>query len=380
MLKNKRARLKALAIKEFLTIFKDPKNRALVIIPPILQLVVFAQALTLEVRNIDISVLDYSNSYNSRELISRISNSKWFRKVYFVRNKKQLKDDIDLKKSQAGIIIQNDFEKNIVSSKPAEILIIADGRQTNSAALVSGYIDNIVSDYSNELSERKYGNNVIYKAPAVDVIIRNWFNPNIEYKWFLTVSLIVMLALVLSLLLSSLSIARERELGTFNQLRVSPLSYDEILIGKTIPPLITAFISSIIITIIVDIFFKVPFSGSIVLYLIATFVSLLSIIGIGLFISSICYTQQQAILGVFAFQTPAVLLSGFVSPIEDMNTFFRFLSGFNPLRYYMLIIKGIYFKNMDSLIVFKNLIPLLLIAFLTLFIARISFRFQLEKS
>ena len=380
MLKNKKARLKALAIKEFLTIFKDPKNRALVIIPPILQLVVFAQALTLEVRNIDISVLDYSNSYNSRELISRISNSKWFRKVYFVQNKKQLKDDIDLKKSQAGIIIQNDFEKNIVSSKPAEILIVADGRQTNSATLVSGYIDNIVSDYSNELSERKYGNNIIYKAPVVDVIIRNWFNPNIEYKWFLTVSLIVMLALVLSLLLSSLSIARERELGTFNQLRVSPLSYDEILIGKTITPLITAFISSIIITIIVDIFFKVPFSGSIILYLIATFVSLLSIIGIGLFISSICYTQQQAILGVFAFQTPAVLLSGFVSPVEDMNTFFRFLSNFNPLRYYMLIIKGIYFKNMDTIVVFKNLVPLLLIAFLTLFIARISFRFQVEKS
>ena len=375
MQKNRITRIKALIKKEFLTIFKDPKNRALIIMPPVLQLLVFAHAITLEVKNIDISVLDYSNSQHSRELTSRFYNSKWFRKIYYPKTMKELKDDIDLKKSQLGIIIQNDFVRNINSNSKNEVLIIADGRQTNSAALASNYASTIISDYSRELDKLKGINN-----PSINVIVRNWYNPNIEYKWFLTVSLIVMLALVLSLLLSSLSIARERELGTFNQLMVSPLSIDEILFSKTIPPLLTAFFSSIVITLIIVFAFKVPFNGTILIYLVAMFISLFSIIGVGLFISSLSYTQQQAILGVFVFQTPAVLLSGFVSPIEDMPPFFQYISSLNPVRYYMLIIKGIYFKNMDIIVVVQNLIPLILIAFLTLTIARFSFKFQAEKN
>jgi len=369
-------RIKALIKKEFLSIFKDPKNRALIIMPPILQLFVFAQAITLEVKNIDISVLDYSNTYYSRELLNRFINSHWFRKIYYPNTFKELKEDIDLKKSQIGIIIQNDLANKITaagSKGPGEILVIADGRQTNSAGIASGYVTNIISSFDRELTDR-YN----LKGASIDVIIRNQFNPNIEYKWFLTVSLIAMLALVLSLLLSALSIARERELGTFNQLTVSPMNADEILIGKTIAPLLTAFISSIIITLIVAVVFKVPFSGSIILYMISTFISLFSIIGVGLFISSLSYTQQQAILGVFAFQMPAVLLSGFVSPIEDMPRFFQYVSAINPLRYYMLINKGIYFKNMDTLTVIENLIPLVLIAFLTLSVARWSFKNRME--
>ncbi len=366
-------RIKALIKKEFLAIFKDPKSRALIIFPPVLQLFVFANAITLEVKNVDISVLDYSKSFYSRELISKFYASKWFRKIYYPKTPKELREDIDLKKSQIGIIIQNDFAKNINSNKQSDILIIADGRQTNSASLTSGYASNIISSYSNELSKRTG-----YKESSINLITRNWFNPNIEYKWFLTVSMIVMLSLVLSLLLSALSIARERELGTFNQLMVSPLSNDEILFSKTVPPLVSSFISSIVITLIIAVLFKVPFSGSIILYLLSNFIALFSIVGIGLFISSLAYTQQQAILGVFAFQMPAVLLSGFVSPVEDMPLFFRYISLLNPIRYYMLIVKGIYFKNMDIQTVVQNLIPLILIGFLTLFVARWSFNNKTE--
>ena len=370
---EKLIRIKALIKKEFLSIFKDPKNRALIIFPPIIQLFIFAHAITLEVKNINLSILDYSNSYHSRELISRFSNSKWFKKIYLVDNMHELKNDIDLKKTQLGIVIQNNLEKNINSKLQSQILIIADGRQTNSAAIVSSYAGQIISNYNLELEKK-----LNIKKPTIEIIARNWYNPNIEYKWFLTVSMIVMLALILSLLLSALTIAKEKELGTFSQLLVSPLNKDEILLSKTIPPLITAFISSIIITFIVAILFKVPFNGSIFLYLLSTFTALFSIIGIGLFISSLALTQQQAVLGVFSFQTPAVLLSCFVSPIEDMPLFFQYVSMFNPLRYYMLIIKGIYFKDMDAIIVFENLFPLVLIAVLTLSIARWSFNRQLE--
>ena len=372
-MRNRLIRIFSLIKKEFLSIFKDPKNRALIITPPILQLFVFANAITMEVKNIDISILDYSNSYYSRELISRFSNSSWFRKIYFIKNTAELKNDIDFKKSQLGIIIQNDFAKNLNKKNSAEVLIIADGRQTNSASLASNYANTIISNYSLELEEK---NNKNY--PQINVITRNWYNPNIEYKWFLTVSLIVMLAMVLCLLLSALSIARERELGTFSQLLVSPLSNDEILFAKIIPPLIVAFISSIVITLIIVFCFKVPFLGTIGIYLFATLISLSSIVALGIFISSFSYTQQQAVLGVFAFQTPAVLLSGFVSPIEDMPMFFQYLSSLNPIRYYMLIIKGIYFKGMDFLTVLQNLIPLIIISILLLYFAKLSFKLKTQ--
>ena len=268
-------RILSLIKKEFLSIFKDPKSRALIIMPPILQLLVFAHAITMEVKNIDISILDYAKTYESRELISKFSASKWFRKIYFVNTKEELKNDIDFTKSQLGLIIQNDFSRKIKNGSGADVLIIADGRQTNSASLASGYASTIISNYSNELQN--------LKSPKINVITRNWFNPNIEYNWFLTVSLIVMLSMVLCLLLSALSIARERELGTFNQLLVSPLSNDEILFSKTIPPLIVAFISSIVITLIIIFCFGVPFLGNIFLYLIMTIIALTSVVAIGLF-------------------------------------------------------------------------------------------------
>lgn len=366
-------RILSLIKKEFLSIFKDPKSRALIITPPVLQLLVFAHAITMEVKNIDVSVLDYSKTYQSRELISRFSNSKWFRKIIYANTAKDLRADIDLNRAQIGVIIQNDFAKNISKNQSSDVLVIADGRQTNSASLASGYASTIISNYSFELESKNPKNH-----PKINLITRNWFNPNIEYKWFLTVSLIVMLSMILCLLLSALSIARERELGTFNQLLVSPLSADEILFSKTVPPLIVAFISGIIITLIIVFCFKVPFCGNVISYLIMTIVSLTSIVAIGLFISSFSYTQQQAILGVFAFQTPAVLLSGFVSPVEDMPMFFQYVSAFNPIRYYMLLNKGIYFKDMTNDIIIQNLIPLILICAVMFLLAQASFKLRIE--
>lgn len=366
-------RLKSLIIKEFLSVFKDPKNRALIIIPPIMQLFVFAPAITLEIKNIDLAVLDYSASYQSRELVSRFYNSPWFKKIRYEKDLKSFKNDINLKNSHAGIIIQNDFANNISKKETSNIFVVLDGRQTNSAGILSGYISEIISNYNKELQNR-----YDIKGSDVNLEIRNWYNSNILYEWFLTVNLIVMLSLVLALLLSAMSIARERELGTFNQLLVSPLTYDEILIGKTIPPLVISVILTLIITLVVIYVFDIPFRGNVFLYILTIFTSLFSIIGIGLFISSISYTQQMALLGAFSFEMPAVLLSGFVSPIEDMPKFFQIIASFNPIKYYMHTVKGIYFKNMSAPTVIENLVPLFLIAIITLGVARWSFKNQLK--
>lgn len=366
-------RLKSLIIKEFLSVFKDPKNRALIIIPPIMQLFVFAPAITLEIKNIDLAVLDYSFSYQSRELVSRFYNSPWFKKIRYEKDLKSFKNDINLKNSHAGIIIQNDFANNILKKETSNIFVVLDGRQTNSAGILSGYISEIISNYNKELQNR-----YDIKGSDVNLEIRNWYNSNILYEWFLTVNLIVMLSLVLALLLSAMSIARERELGTFNQLLVSPLTYDEILIGKTIPPLVISVVLTLVITLVVIYVFNIPFRGNVFLYILTIFTSLFSIIGIGLFISSVSYTQQMALLGAFSFEMPAVLLSGFVSPIEDMPKFFQIIASFNPIKYYMHTVKGIYFKNMSAPTVIENLVPLFLIAIITLGVARWSFKNQMK--
>lgn len=187
-----------------------------------------------------------------------------------------------------------------------------------------------------------------------------------------------MLALVITLLLTALSIAREREMGTFDQLIVSPLTSFEILLGKTIPPLVIAMCLTCIMTVIVITAFKIPFMGSFLLFFVSIFISLLSIVGVGLFISSICKTQQQAILGVITFQMPAILLSGFISPIEDMPKFLQYLTLINPIRFFMLLTRGIFLKGMSFHDVFINWIPLILIAIITLSLAMLTFKRKLD--
>ncbi len=363
-------RIFALIKKEFITIWKDPKSRGIIIAMPLLQLFVFANAITMEVKNIDVVLIDRSNSVESRELISRFEHSPRFRKFYYAKNDKDFKEKIDNQKVQIGIYINNDFGVNVKRKNKADVLVVADGRQTNSATIAGGYATQIINSYNSEITG--------VQGASINPVIRNWFNPNLEYRWYILTIIISMLALVITLLLTALSIAREREMGTFDQLIVSPLSSFEILLGKTIPPLVIAMGLTIVMTLIVVTCFKVPFAGSIWLFLVSVFISLLSIVGVGLFISSISKTQQQAILGVITFQMPAVLLSGFVSPIEDMPTFWQGLTWINPVRFFMALTRGIFLKGMEFQDVFANLVPLIIIAIITLSLASWTFKRKLD--
>ena len=363
-------RIIALVKKEFIIIWRDPKSRMLIIIPPLMQLFIFAYAMTMEVRNIDVAILDRANTLESRELISRFENSRWFRKFVYVKNENELRKQIETQKSHMALEISNDFSVKIKNGKGADVQVITDGRQTNTAAIAGSYASEIINNYSQELSKTN--------ASELNFQTRSWYNENLEYIYYTLASLVVLLAMVITLLLTSLSIARERELGTFDQLIVSPCTPFEILAGKTIAPMGIALSLSIFMALIAVIHFKMPFRGSIILYLISTVVAILSITGVGLFVSALSKTQQQAILGAFTFQTPASLLSGFISPIEDMPKFFQYLTYLDPLRFYMVIGKGIFFKNMPLHDVLINIIPLCIIAFVTLSAAMWLFNKQLD--
>ncbi len=366
-------RLWGLIKKEFLTIWRDPKSRMILIVPPIIQFVLFANLLTMETKNIDVVIADFDNSVESRELIAGFKQSRWFGTVFQVDNLKDIETQIKSQKSGLGIIINNDFSRNIKKGKEAPVQVILDGRTTATAAGLSGYTAQIAALYEAN-SARQHGIN----PSKINIEHRSWFNPNAIYQWYLVISLIEMLALVITLILTALSIARERETGTFEQLIVSPYSAIEILIGKTIPPLGLVLILITGMTGAAIFFFEIPFTGSFPLFLGSAIIALLSFVGVGLFISSITKNQQQAVLGAFAFMMPAILLSGFVSPIEDMPPLFQYITYLNPVRFFLNIAKGIFLKDMMFLDVLSNLVPLILMAIVTLSFAAHTFKRNLE--
>lgn len=369
-------RILALIRKEFISIWKDPRSRALIVIPPLLQLFIFAHAATMEVRNIDMAVLDKSKTLQSRDLISMFEHSKWFKKVILVENENQVASLIRERKVQMALCLNTDFATNLLRGKQTSVQVILDGRQTNVAGITNGYAGSIIAQYEAEYFPQ--GVNGGKNVPVINVEVRNWFNPNLIYLWYTVISLITILATSIALVLTALSIAREREMGTFDQLIVSPLSAFEILMGKTIPPFIISILLSTVMGYFVIIFFKVPFVGSAWLYYWALSTYLLSVLGMGLFISSICKTQQQAILGAFTFQMPAILLSGYISPVEDMPLFFQHLTLINPIRFFLVIIKGVSLKAMPAHYIIENIIPLYCIAALTLCAASWMFKRNLD--
>ena len=367
------SRLFALIKKEFLSIWRDPKSRMIILVPPILQLLIFANVLTMEIKNIDIIIADYSDTFESRELVSGFEGSVWFNKIIRTRDIKRIAELIEAQKADGAVIIADDFSVRLKKGQAAEIQVILDGRTTNVAAAVNGYIAKIAAAYSQKLSQREG-----LSGAEVNVEMRSWFNPNAIYQWYLLITLITILALVITLILTALSVARERELGTFEQLVVSPYNSFEILVGKTVPPLCLSLIMVSIMTFIAIYGFGIPFTGSFPLFLFSCFVALLSFVGIGLFISSISKNQQQAILGVFAFMMPAILLSGFISPIEDMPQVLQYLTYLNPIRFFMNIARGLFLKDMPFADVLDNLMPLVVIASITLTLAGRTFKKNLE--
>jgi len=367
------SRVYALIIKEFHSIWRDPRSRTLIFLPPIIQLCIFAFAATMEVKNIDMVILDKDNSVMSRELTNHFENSVWFRKIYYVQNEQQFARIIESQKVMMGLAINNDFSTNLKRHNSAQVQAIFDGRQTNISQILSGYTSKIVAKYENDVFRPQY-----ISFPRVKIDVRNWYNKNLDYLNYTVVSLVATLTMVIGMLLTSLSVAREREIGTFDQLIVSPLRPIEILIGKTIPPLMIAVFISTMMALVVIFIFKIPYAGSIFLFYFSMIVFLLSIVGVGLFISSICKTQQQAILGSFVFQMPSMLMSGYIAPIENMPIGWQYVTYANPIRFYLVIIKGLFFKNMPADIVCLNLIPIVLTSIVTLSLAYWMFNRNLD--
>lgn len=358
-------RVKAMIKKEFLAVLKDPKTRFILILPPIIQLFIFSFAATLDVKNVPIGILNLDNGQKSFELSQRFIGSKTFSKIVFLKSDKEIAPLIENSEVIAVLSIPEDFSKNIDSAKKASLLLIMDGRRSNAAQIISGYVVQIVQQFNKDLD-------LISKES--EIIPRNWFNSNLIYSWYNVPCLMGVLTMVVCLTITSMSVSRERELGTFDQVLVSPLSPREILVGKVVPAIVISLFEGSLILLLGTFLLKVPFVGNIVALYFVLFIFSLAVVGIGLFISSLSKTQQQANLGSFIFLSPAITLSGFATPIENMPYWLQVLTLANPLRYMLIVCKGIFLKAMPWVEVVEVSWPLFLIALCTLSAAGYYFR------
>jgi len=364
-------RLRALIIKELLNILRDPKSRTVLIVPPIIQIFVFSFAMTMEAKNIHLGVLNLDAGRAGVELVQRFQNAKTFSRILTLKGQAEIQPVLDEQQALAVLVVPADFSRRMESGETAPVQLLLDGRKTNTAQIVQGYAQRILDGF---LMDR---NPDVGRRPAV-LLTRHWFNPNLEFMWFTVPSLICILSTIISLILTALSVAREREMGTFEQLLVSPLQPIEILVGKALPALFLALCSASLLLAIAIFVFRIPFQGSLALLYGALVVFLLSIVGIGLFISSLSMTQQQAILGAFVFMPPAVILSGFATPIENMPPWLQEVTLVNPLRWFMIIVRGIFLKDMPPADVLANTLPMVAIAVTTLTAATWLFKRRME--
>jgi ABC-2 type transport system permease protein len=366
-------RLITLIRKELQALLQDRQSRLLLIVPVLLQLAVFPFAATLEVTNNTLGVLNEDGGAESIELSQRLARAGAFTRILYLHSELETRRAIDRQDALLVLRFPPDFSRAAVSGPGARLQAILDGRRSNSAQIALGYVNQILQRY---LADRAPGAG---RAGTSELVVRHWFNPNLDYVRHIIPSLVAIITTISTMIVTSLSVAREREQGTFDQLLVSPLTPGMIMVGKSVPALIVGSAQATIILSAGVLVYRIPFQGSLLLLYGSMFFYVLALAGFGLLISSICSTQQQAFLGAFSFVMPAVLLSGFPSPVENMPRWLQYLDWFNPLQHFIVIVKGVFLKDVSAVELLQPLWPLLVIACLTLGAADWQFRRQTLK-
>jgi ABC-2 type transport system permease protein len=366
-------RIIALAVKELLAVLKDKKSRIVLVVPPILQLLVFGYAATFDLNDIPVAVYNEDRSAPSRELVARITGSPNFDLYGYLDHEGQIEPLINNKEVLMVLHLGPRFSADLYSGRSAEAQVIIDGRNSNTALLLLGYLRRIVSDFNQQWAEDEGR-----PTPPATVRVRPWFNSNLVSRWFIVPGIVGLLTLVITTIVTSLSVAREREAGTFDQLLVTPMRPFEILIGKAFPGILIGTVEGSFILFMAVFWFEVPFRGDLGALYVGMFLFILSAVGIGLMISSLAVTQQQGMLGAFLFLVPAVILSGFATPIANMPEAVQMLTYLNPLRYFLIILRGVFLEGDNFDLLLPYYWPMAIIALVTLSFAGWLFRHRIN--
>lgn len=366
-------RIAALIRKELLAILKDPRSRVSLFLPPVLQCLIFGYAATYDLTNVPYAVLDQDRSAASHDLLAALDGSGVFHRVAQLYRQDDVKQVIDQESALIVLQIGQDFARRLAAGQPANIQVIADGRNSNTAGIAVGYVGAIVDSFNADWAAGHGGT-----PPPLRVTMRAWYNANLETRWFMVPALIGTLTFLQTLLLTAMSVAREREQGTFDQLLVTPFRPVEIMVGKALPSVLIGLIQATLILLVAQLWFRIPFAGSYLTLYAGLLLFLLAAVGMGLMLSAIVATMQQAMLYSFVILMPFALLSGLTTPLGNMPQIFQDLTLINPLRYAIDIAHRVYLEGagLDQLV--SDLWPMAIIATVTLSSAAWLFRRGIE--
>jgi|UniRef100_A0A7V6A1W3 ABC-2 type transport system permease protein len=339
-------RLRHLIWKEFIQVLRDKKLRLFIFLPPIIQLIAYGYAINFDIKNVPTAIFDESHSAESRHLISRFAASEYFAIKEFIHTEAEQRHLIDDNQVTMVLRIPYDFARLIKSDKTAAVQVIVDATDSNAALIVGRYADTVIADFSLAiLKERLARLGSMQVTPPVALEPRAWYNANLSSRYSFVPGVIAMVIMLVSLMLTALAVVREKEIGTIEQILVSPIRPVEFMLGKTIPFIVISMLDMVVIILVGVFWFEVPLRGSLLVLFLGAITFLFNSVGLGLFISTVSSTQQQAMMAGTFFFTPAILLSGLIFPIPNMPPFFQYLTYLNPLRYFVVVVQGIFLRG-----------------------------------
>jgi ABC-2 type transport system permease protein len=369
-------RVKRMLVKEFIQVLRDPRMKAVIFVMPLVQLIIFGYAVTTDVKHVATTVYDLDNSVASREFVARFRDSGYFDVIEYVNREDRARELVDRGKAQAVIRLNSGFEDDLRAGRTAPVQLILDGTDSNTAGIILAYSSAIAERFSqNVLTERAARLHGHGTTPGGVVLEeRAWFNENLESRHFYVPGVMALIVTLITLMLTGMAVVREKEIGTMEQVMVTPIRPLEFTLGKTLPFALIGFADVLLVTGVGVFWFDVPLRGSLTLLFFCTCLYLMTSLGVGLLISTISQTQQQAMMSTFFFYFPAILLSGFMFPIANMPEAIQWLTYLNPLRYFLVILRGIFLKGNGVSVLWPQMAALLVLGLATLVLS--SFRFR----
>jgi ABC-2 type transport system permease protein len=380
-------RIRVIIRKEFIQAFREPRLRMLLFVPPVVQLVVFGFAVNLDVDHARIAWMDMDRTPLSRELRARFEGSGRFDVVALPASEEDVQRALDRGEAQAVVRVLPDFERDVKRREPTQVQVLVDGTNSNTASLVSSYAGEVIADFAGAVMEQQRNVQVLTRSPGAPVNsavpqvtarTRVWFNPDLYSRNYFVPGVVANIIMMVTLMLTALAIVREKEIGTMEQLMVTPVRPLELMLGKTLPFAVVGLVDVALITSVALLLFRSPFRGSVLLLFFCAVLFLMTSLGAGLFLSTISHTQQQAMMANFFFSTPAFMLSGFAFPIRNMPLPVQWLTYLNPLRYFIEIVRGLFLKGVGISVLWPQMLCLTVYGVLVLGLSAIRFHKTLD--
>ena len=375
------ARIHQVLIKEFIQTLRDPHTRWLLWGPPLIQMVIFGYAATLEIHHVSMAVLDWDHTQESRELVSHFAASQYFDIKQYATTPAQVRDGIDRGDFLLAVEIHSGFAARLRNGQGATVGVIVDSSNSNTALVALGYLTQIGANFAQKYQAdrlQRAAPQLVAFMPQIELQTRPWFNENLESQWYFVPGVLGNLLLIMVMNLTAFAIVREREIGTLEQVMVTPIRRWEFIVGKTVPFFLIGCFDAIMLFLVGTVWFGVPFRGHLTVLALGITVFLLSGLGLGLLLSTVAKTQQQAMITAFFFIMPMTSLSGFGTPVSSMPLLFQKVTYFNPLYHVILILRSVYLKGVGLDVLWPDVTFLASFALLMLTVAVLRFRKSLE--